>query len=212
MTSELFSRIASVALTPETSLRSTYGIARLLIDEDIPGDFVECGVYAGSHPAVMAHAVMEAGQAGRRKVHLFDSFRGIPMSGERDLDWHRGDPENRPIGPSGFAEFTSSGISACPRETVEENMRQWDVDPAVLVYHEGWFHLTLQHAIVGSIALLRLDADLHESTRVCLEYLYPKVVPGGWCICDDWVLDGCRDAVQPYLLLSESCPVYWRKS
>lgn len=208
-----FDLIAASAITPPQVLRATYGLSRLLIEEGVPGDFIECGTYSGAHPAVMAHAIMEAGQTHLRQVHLFDSFQGIPMSGEKDLDWHRGDPEHRPFGPPGLAERTSAWISACSREQVERNMELWGVDPTLLVYHEGWFHdvLPVDAPGIGDIALLRLDADLHESTRVCLEYLYPKISPGGWCICDDWGLDGCREAVSPYLLLKENCPIYWRK-
>jgi len=190
-------------------VQSTYSLAKALIEENIPGDFVECGVYAGSHPAAMAKAIMESGQVGR-KVHLFDSFRGIPMAGPKDRDWNAGDPEGRPFGKPGVAERISSGISICTCATVVSNMDAWGIDQSILVYHKGWFHDTVSVSGIDQIALLRLDGDLYESTRVCLEHLYPKVVSGGWCICDDWTLDGCREAVMPYLLLRESCPIYWR--
>jgi hypothetical protein len=46
---------------------------------------------------------------------------------------------------------------------------------------------------------LRLDGDLHESTLVCLQNLYPKVSKGGVVIIDDWgSLVGCRVAVEQY--------------
>ena len=47
--------------------------------------------------------------------------------------------------------------------------------------------------------MLRLDGDLYESTKVCVEHLYPKLAIGGWVIVDDWNLDGARKAVQELL-------------
>lgn len=201
--------IAAHAIAVPWAVNSTYRLAMSLIADNIPGDFVECGVYAGAHPAAMAKAIYDAKATGR-KVHLFDSFQGIPMTGPKDLDWHRGDPVKRPFGPPGLAEVTPGGDSVCSRQTVEANMAKWGVDPALLVYHEGWFRHTMPNNGIERIALLRLDADLYESTKDCLEHLYSKVGVGGWCICDDFTLDGCREAVLPYLLKPWSCPVYWR--
>lgn len=200
------SRIAAKSLTKLSALQATYALALELIHEGIKGDFVECGVYAGAHPAVMAMAIMESGE-GNRRVHLFDSFEGIPMAGERDRDWHEGEPHNRPFGP----ENVTSGISACSLEQVKVNMREWGIPPDLLVYHPGWFCNTLPSVKMGEIALLRLDADLYESTRLCVQYLYPNVVTGGWCCCDDWTLNGAREAVMSCLMEAENCPVYWRK-
>jgi len=78
-------------------------------------------------------------------------------------------------------------------------MREWCIDPEILVYHPGWFADTIPTAEIGEIALLRLDGDLYESTRICVEHLYPKLSVGGWVIVDDWNLDGARKAVQELL-------------
>jgi O-methyltransferase len=44
-----------------------------------------------------------------------------------------------------------------------------------------------------------LDGDLYESTKICLEYLFPKIVKGGYLAIDDYALTGCRLAVTEYL-------------
>ena len=75
-------------------------------------------------------------------------------------------------------------------------------------------------APVGKLALLRLDGDLYESTRVCLEGLYPHLTVGGFCIIDDYALAGCRRAVDEYFSQKAETPamieigggpVWWRK-
>ena len=49
------------------------------------------------------------------------------------------------------------------------------------------------------ISLLRLDTDWYASTKAELEILYPRLVPGGVCILDDYGhWDGARKAVDEY--------------
>lgn len=38
----------------------------------------------------------------------------------------------------------------------------------------------------STIALLRLDTDWYESTRVELEVLWPRLAPGGWMYVDEY--------------------------
>jgi hypothetical protein len=40
--------------------------------------------------------------------------------------------------------------------------------------------------IPDEIAILHLDGDWYESTMTCLVYLYPRVVPNGLIILDDY--------------------------
>ena len=190
--------IAARALSTVETLRATYGLAKMLIQQHIPGDFVECGVFAGSQVAAMAKAIVDTGETGR-KIHLFDSFVGIPKAGPKDN-------VIRPLVGGTDGELVTSGVSVCSSADVQAHMTDWGVPEGLLVYHEGWFQNTVPAAQIGPIALLRLDADLYESTLVCLNHLHPKVVKGGWCIADDYVLDGCREAVNQFL---GGSPIYW---
>jgi hypothetical protein len=133
-------------------------------------------------------------KAGRR-VHLFDSFAGVPPGGPNDEGWTH--PE---------------GVSACSRAQVEEYMRAWKIPPKLLNYHPGLFAETVASMMQTPIAVLRLDGDLYESTKVCLEHLYPLVSVGGWVIIDDWNLPGCRKAVDEYFGGAPPAPVYFHKS
>lgn len=203
----------------KSSIQATYDIARLAIERGVPGDFVECGVYAGAQCAAMARALLDSNwfnwQVEGRRVHLFDSFAGFPSIGEYDGDL-------RAVG-------TKPGGSACSLEDVKANMQRWRVPDELLVYWDGPFVTTMPMAVgFGSvepdecaeelqtirpknIAVLRLDGDLYESTKVCLQYLYPQVSPGGWVILDDYNLDGCRKAFGEYFDKREKpAPICWR--
>jgi O-methyltransferase len=68
-------------------------------------------------------------------------------------------------------------------------------------YHKGWFQDTLpiDSAEIDKIAILRLDGDWYESTKICLDYLYEKIVPRGFIIFDDYGLySGCKKAVDEF--------------
>jgi hypothetical protein len=203
-----------------TTIEATYHIARMAIELGVPGDFVECGVYAGAQSAAMARAIIDQPRhpqyGGARRVHLFDSFAGFPPFSEHDIDLRGG----------GW----KAGDSACPLKDVQANMKRWGIPDELLVYHAGWFDETMPIAtdrgssephsrvnVIKLIVMLRLDADLYESTRTCMEYLYPLVSPGGWVIVDDWNLDGCRKAIEETLSPNAGepghpAPIYFRKS
>ena len=185
---------AERALSSKETVYNSYELAKRCFDEDVFGDFVECGVFCGSQVAAMS-------LAGPRMIHLFDSFEGIPKAG----------PEDGEQGPK------IEGKSVCSMEEVQRHMAEWGVDPHLLVYHKGLFKDTVPH-FDNKIALLRLDGDLYRSTKVCLEFLYPLLEVGGYLIIDDFNLKGCRDAVIEYLPdakfkpIPNSSPVYMRKT
>lgn len=205
-----------------TTIEATYQLARMAIELGVPGDFCECGVYAGAQSAAMARAIQDTfdrafeftdgrglyrhpGYAdAERRVHLFDSFAGFPeLSREHDGDMIVGGHK--------------AGDTACSLADVQKNMKTWGIPEGLLVYHEGWFEDTMPIAVdtfglaglnINQIAVLRLDADLYESTKTAMRYLYPLVSPGGWVIVDDWNLDGCREAVSEFVT---PAPIMWRK-
>jgi len=75
-------------------------------------------------------------------------------------------------------------------------------DDARLRIRPGWFSDTVPAAAqeIESIALLRLDGDLYESTRVVLEALYDKVNNlSGFVYVDDYgSFNGARRAVDEF--------------
>ncbi len=67
---------------------------------------------------------------------------------------------------------------------------------------KGWFQDTLSKSKrdIGPIAILRVDGDFYESTKVVFEELYDQVVSGGFIIVDDYgAFQGCRKATDEFL-------------
>jgi O-methyltransferase len=198
LTNEWFENVCQSALGHRTSQEATYDLARLVLSRGVPGDFVECGVYAGASCALMARAIMDSVDgATPRRVHLFDSFAGIPKPGPLDVELK----DNR------------GGESACSVKDVRANMERWGIPKELLVFWQGGFDRTIPLAVgtIQQIAVLRLDGDLYESTIVPLEKLYPLVSHGGYVIVDDFDLTGARKAVERYFSPVMPAPVMWRK-
>lgn len=210
MNTEWFDRVCMSALGHRTSQEETYDLARLVLQRGISGDMVECGVYAGASCALMARAIMDFlpeigwgpeytlnhNYVGPR-VHLFDSFEGIPAPGEHDRE----------------LRHNVGGESAVSMEDVKANMQTWGIPEELLVYHQGLFRETVEPwaASAPRIALLRLDGDLYDSTKTCIDELYPLVSPGGYIIVDDFNLSGARRATVEYFKFSGPAPIAFRK-
>jgi hypothetical protein len=184
--------VTQSALGWALTVQTTYRMALDAIARKVPGDFVECGVYAGAQSAVMARAIMDSGEKNRL-VHLYDSFTGIPAAGPEDIEFLQVEhPE---------------GLSACTLEQVMGNMDAWGIHPELLRYHSGDFRHTVPTSRHTAIAVLRLDGDLYRSTKVCMDHLVPRVSPGGWIIADDFDLSGARKAVLEHN--KSFGPMYW---
>lgn len=216
--------VALGALSSRETVEASYRIARMAIETGIPGDFVECGVFGGAQSAAMARAIYEddsgesdeceghistfeysRNQPGHhRRVHLFDTFAGIPQAGPHDLEFQAAQHE--------------AGLSSCSLESVKDHMREWSLPDELFVYHPGYFletvsfawgaHMATKAVFARGIAVLRLDGDLYESTRECLPLL-DLVNPGGWIIVDDFSLSGARKAIVEQI--GYPSPVYWQK-
>jgi O-methyltransferase len=201
-------KIRPYTMLPAERLITLYQQAAHCEKTGLAGDFVECGVWKGGSVALMALANLQQG-ASRRDLHLFDAFTDIcepdqAVDGERAIRevkaWGKGGGVGGKLAPvSGF--YDSMG-GAGTLEGNKELMEKVVGYPAKrLHYHVGWFQDTLPKdaPAIREIAILRLDGDWYASTKVCLEHLYDKVVPGGFVIVDDYgAYDGCRKAVDEF--------------
>ncbi|MEY2959368.1 MAG: hypothetical protein RLZZ01_1936 [Actinomycetota bacterium] len=159
-------------------------LAERVLADEIPGDFMECGVWRGGSAIVLA-AVLAAHEVTDRRVWLADSFRGLPVP----------DVDRFPL-DAGWADHV--GATAVSSAEVAGNFRRFGLLDDRVRFVEGWFRDTLPNAEVERLAILRLDGDLYESTIVALTNLYDRVSPGGFVIIDDYAIESCRAAVDDF--------------
>lgn len=180
----------------------------------IKGSFVECGVWKGGAMGLMALANLRFGGA-RRQLHLFDAFQEIcepdaSVDGDRALrevieftgELGRDNGKLQPL-TGIYDSMGGPGSLSENKQLLEQDIRY----PADMInYHVGWFQETLPnvHKRIDQIAILRLDGDWYSSTKVCLEYLFDKVVKGGIVIIDDYgTYEGCRKAFDEFSKLNK---------
>lgn len=179
----------------EETLMFTYNVSNKLIKENIKGCFIECGVAAGSQIGAMKQAIID--NKSDKIIYGFDSFKGIPYASKNDNE----QPGIGQIDKSKIGILETTGISSHSIESVELNFKNWGLNLENVFLIKGWFQDTIKEKSkeIKDIALLRLDGDLYESTKIPLQHLLKKVVKGGYVIIDDWNLLGCRKAVLKYI-------------
>lgn len=210
--------VRSNTMVPREGLASLYDQVRFVELNRIEGEFVECGVWKGGAVGVMALANLRYGSC-RRHVHLFDSFEEIcepdsAVDGDRAIrevkQWTKnGGTEGKLVPLKGIYDHKGGPgtIADCKNLLVQ----QIGYKEEYIHFYQGWFQDTLPHQYknINKIAILRIDADWYASTKICLEYLFSKVVSGGFVIIDDYgAYDGCRKAVDEYLQSIASPPLY----
>ena len=202
--------------TPERC-RNLWDLCQTILTNKIPGSFVECGVWRGGSAATMALAMRHFGET--RPLHLFDSFEGLPEPGDKDGDMAVAYSGGRSSGALDSIHQCEAGLGEV-RQLLHQQLR---LPEDQVHYHVGWFQNTVPADApqLGTVAILRLDGDWYESTRVCLENLYPLLAPGGVLILDDYFCwEGCRKAadeyraehniIAPIIQVDADCG-YWRK-
>ncbi|MCK5680198.1 class I SAM-dependent methyltransferase, partial [bacterium] len=185
----IYRQIRPYTMLSEQRLYSLYKHAKRICEQDIPGNFIECGVAAGGSSALLAATIKKYSKQIRR-LFAFDSFSGMPKPGKYDT-------------ASGVnAEDTGWGTGTCaaPEESVKQICRQLNVNKLVITV-KGYFAETLppNRDRVGMIAFLHLDGDWYDSTMIILKTFYNRVVFGGFLQVDDyghWA--GCHKAIHEF--------------
>jgi len=183
-----------------TSPERIFGLAnavRWLVATGVSGDIVECGVWRGGSMMVVAKTLLDL-TAADRDLYLFDTFTGMTAPTAEDLDF-RGSAASGRFAERADGDQTSNWCRAGIR-MVRENLALTGYPADRLHFVPGMVEETLPTAAPQRIALLRPDTDWYVSTRHELEHLWPRLVPGGICIIDDYGhWKGSRQAVDEYL-------------
>src|SRR5271166_2578243 len=178
--------IRPYTMVGEGRLHSLFRLAKRVCEEDLPGNFVECGVGAGGSSALLATVIARHSKRPR-KLFAFDTFEGMPEASALDL--HAGKA----------AEETGWGAGTCsaPQVSVRDVSLKLGVEDLVEPI-KGLFADTLpaHRARIGQIAFLHLDGDWYHSTREILDDLFDAVSAGAPLQVDDYgYWDGCKRAV-----------------
>jgi hypothetical protein len=157
-----------------------------VIEQRVPGDFIETGVWRGG-ACIFMRAVLKVYGVRDRSVWVADSFEGLP---EADAAKH---PYDRRLN---LHQAAALAVSA---DEVRENFVRYSLLDDQVHFLKGWFRDTLPSAPIERLAVLRLDGDHYESTMDALNSLYAKLSVGGYVIVDDYgVVEGCNIAISDF--------------
>lgn len=166
-----------------------------IVKNNIPGDFVECGVYKGGSAMLMALTLIHFKHTDR-KIYLYDTFEGMSEPTENDVDFS-GNSAKKLLNKS----EREKDIIWCygPLDEVKKNMLSTGYDSEKIIFTKGKVEDTIPFVLPNSISILRLDTDWYESTKHELVHLFPLLVKKGVLIIDDYGhWEGARKAVDEY--------------
>jgi hypothetical protein len=179
-----------------------------VLERGVPGDLLEAGAWRGG-ATIFMRAVLAAHDARDRVVWVADSFEGLPPPNPEEYPHDEG---------LDLHEIEELAISI---EEARQNFERYGLLDDQVRFLKGWFKETLPGAPIEQLAVLRLDADLYESTMDAIVPLYPKLVSGGYVIVDDYkLIPACRKAIDDYrashgitepLVDIDWNAVYWQK-
>lgn len=149
---------------------------------DVNGDVIECGTWKGGSAANLSLVCQITG----RRLMIFDSFEGLPEGrrGDREaVNYHKGD------------YFGSV-------EEVKRNIERYGHLGCCEIV-KGWYEDTVP-TLKSPILLAWLDVDLEASLDVCVKYIWPNLVEGGFIFIDE-----CVNINYSALFWSET---WWKKN
>src|SRR5690606_14659798 len=147
-----------------------------LVDAKISGDMIECGVWKGGSMMAVAYQLLKHNDI--RDLYLYDTFEGMTLPGDEDVSVDK-------ISAGTLYEAKPDWCKATIEE-VERNLANTQYPMSKIHLVRGKVEDTVPGSNHQRIALLRLDTDWYNSTRVELEHLYDKIERGGVLIIDDY--------------------------
>ncbi len=204
----IWDKVHPFTMTGPIRIYSLIESVRYLIKNDIPGDFLECGVFKGGSMMAVALTLLSMGVKDR-KLWLFDTFAGMPMPEEVDVNF-RGKPAIERFAKHRIDDESSTWVNV-PLEEVQKAMESTRYPAENINYIKGMVEDTIPDQAPESLALLRLDTDWYRSTKHELDHLYPCLSSKGIAIIDDYAyFKGAKKAVDEYFAEQQMHPMLHR--
>jgi hypothetical protein len=193
---EIYHQVKTFTMTSPERMYSLYKAVAYIVQNNIPGDLVECGVWRGGCSMIMALTLLKKGVTDR-KIYLYDTYEGMSEPTEADKAFW-GEPAKDLLSTQDRLDNTSIWCYSAIDE-VKANLAKTGYPQNNLFFVKGKVEETIPATIPGSLAILRLDTDWYESTRHELQHLYPLLREKGVLIIDDYGhWEGARKAVDGY--------------
>jgi len=195
----IIERVRPFTMTSNERVWALLQAVRYVTEHEILGSVVECGVWRGGSMMAAALQLQGLGQANR-ELWLYDTFTGMTEPTREDREAATG-VTARQLLESTPVDNGDNVWCLADENDVRANMNSTSYPAELMHFVKGDVAQTLKQETPKEIALLRLDTDWYASTKVELEVLYERLVPGGICILDDYGhWEGARKAVDDFFV------------
>ena len=192
----IFKECEPFTFTSIVTMYDLYQSVRYVIKNNIPGDFVECGVWKGGSAMLIAKTLLALG-VNNRTIYLYDTFEGMSEPTAKDVDFKGEKAEtllNQVDKFSGKSVWCYSTI-----DEVQGNLYSTGYPKEKLLFVKGKVEDTIPQTLPKTVSLLRLDTDWYESTYHEFVHLFPLLSKQGVLIIDDYGhWKGAREATDTY--------------
>lgn len=193
---EIIKKVKPFTLTSNERIYALLQATKYVIDNNIPGDIIECGVWRGGSMMAVALKLLKE-KKFEKDLYLFDTYEGMSKPTDLDVSFEGKKADNQ------FEEYKKNEDSAdwcfASLDEVKQNIMNTGYNTEKLHFIKGKVENTLPEYVPKQISLLRLDTDWYESTKHELTHLFPRLVSGGVLILDDYgYWAGAKKAVDEY--------------
>lgn len=193
----VYKKVKPYTMTSPARIFSLCEAVQYVVDNNIEGDVVECGVWKGGSMMAVAETLLGAGDS-RRNLYLFDTFEGMAPPSDEDVDL-AGVTAKSLLLQHSDKEKDESVWCFATLNVVKKAVNSTGYPSEKTHFIKGMVEQTIPLSAPEKIALLRLDTDWYESTKHELEHLFPRLTKGGVLIIDDYGhWQGARKAVDEY--------------
>ena len=196
-----------------TSIDRIYALKTAIeytINNNIDGAYVECGVWKGGSCMLIAKTLIDNRKIDK-EIWLYDTFEGMTNPTDEDIEVETNLKGMDLLKNINKTTDKLNMWAYASKDSVIQNMDSTGFPAENIKYVEGKVEDTLSASTPKAIALLRLDTDWYESTKIELETLYPLLVNGGILIIDDYGhFKGAKKAVDEYFRSINKKPLMHR--
>ena len=138
----------------------------------VPGHIAEFGCWRGSTTMLLLKLLRIWDPQGPKVLHAFDSFEGLTEFAPQDGD------------ATDFAGKYKGSL-----EELRDLIELYEFEDDITI-HQGIIEETLPKAVEAdaslSFSFVYCDTDLYESTKLIVDLLHPRLMPGGVFVFDEW--------------------------
>ena len=186
-----------LSMTAPIAQREFIQALRHIEARNVEGDIVECGVWRGGNLVIAG--LMRREMGFDRRIWAYDTFAGMTAPSEADF---KSGAEGLDANDK-FYQLERGDHNEWCYASLDDVRRNFEsrTESSDLHTIKGPVQKTLldPQNLPERIALLRLDTDFYDSTKIEMDVLYPRLAKGGVLIIDDygeWA--GARKAVDEY--------------